>query len=1504
MPGVANAGYENKLLGYPATTAISGKVIPIVYGTRRVGLNLICSANWIAKAIGSKLKGGAGKGGANQQYDYFSTVILGICHGPILGTGQLWANNIRYATSGGGSQAYVETYTVPPGGGTFTPTFANQTILDLGVYVVNAFSVSVNDFGSPGSTTLTGSQNTAMQPVSGQTVVSATPVTRGKGYLGPAIVTFVGGLAPGGVAATGHCVMSVDPGGDLEGLASIVIDSGGGPYLTAPVPVITPNPGNGYGSGATAYATLGSPGAGSGSLGAGQYYFDSATGSYTFGAAAAGTTVQIGYVWNQASPLNGAAPAGAIGFAILTGDLGQAPWTFLTSNNPNLALGYSEVALACNQQFELGSSGVVPNLSIEVFGFALWGAGVQDAPALMPESPICTPIISGGLVLAVTLNWPGTVRFASPPPVTIIGDGQGATATATLNADGLLTAINVATNGSSYTKASVYVGKTLETAQGGIIVDLLTNPLWGVSGDLGFFGWEIADTTDVASFVIANSIFFSLALEAQTTAVDVLRRLLKACIAEGFWSEGMLKFRAYGDTSAVGNGLIYSPQTAPIYDLDIDNFLSRGKGKDFITIERTALADRKNRWSVEWANRYNSYNLEPITEDDDSSIQTSPSGINPQAVERMDYLCSQPAAQLVVNTLKKNGLYKNNTYSFGLGLIGILIEPMDLVTVTDPYVGLITYPVRVLRMTEKGKCVYDFECEDFPWGTAQPTQHPKQVTSTFGPGFYATPGPVTTPIFWEALAQQIQDGGYILYIALSGGQNWGGCDVYESNDGVTYNSIGRQNGPSTRGVLTADLPDGSDPDTSHTLSVDLTQSLGKLSSFTAAQENAFISLVLVDQELMSYENATLTAAYQYNLTNLRRGVFGTPIQSHEKGASFLFFDSGLFSWKYDATDIGQLRYFKFTSFNQAGQLEQSLSDSSIVAYSYRIVNPRAPYPWNAYSTYSDFYPNDALTNRSFFTIQQYYTIRADGSVLAQFLLTGLPPINTFSKKTSQPTIAFVSTSSTGGSIPAGSVVVVAVAAIGVDAYFSPLSELVEFTVPAGTNTNTVTFSVAYQNNVSTTVSASVSPGTQTVTPASMANINVGTPLLIDDAHTGLEEVVTVTAITSSTFTATFVNSHAGPFNVTGDSGIAFVASGSDELGLVSNQGVQPGNGNFTVSNLAPVGQPCPDSRFDHFQVQAKVDVHAGIWGGPITSLGCSIDCTVGGGTGAFVVPIVSSGVITGLTILNGGQGFAANFSPNILGLGTGASVTLTVSAGAITGYTGLVGGSGYAGGNVMQITGATWTTNQLVGRPVSILAKADNSPVPIANAKITANTADTITLNQDFSSILLPNDIIVVRSQPTACTRTVVTDANWVNGGPGQLGTGLTPGVEAGNYLWVVAGTGAGQILPIASNTNDALTLGTPLTTLLDSTSVCIVVGPTWITLPPTQSLMAATWSLSTILPSVDNTIGYTYLVQVLTSDANGDMSDETVSPFREIYQPGSPGMGANLIFQIASPSA
>jgi hypothetical protein len=221
-----------------------------------------------------------------------------------------------------------------------------------------------------------------------------------------------------------------------------------------------------------------------------------------------------------------------------------------------------------------------------------------------------------------------------------------------------------------------------------------------------------------------------------------------------------------------------------------------------------------------------------------------------------------------------------------------------------------------------------------PIGVGTAALHPKQTTA--GPPLdpLALPGDSNPPILFEP-PPALSGGDLEVWIIASGGPNWGGCQVWVSTDGNTYAYAGTIYRGGRQGVLTAALPSHADPDTANTLAVDLTQSQGQLLSGTTADADSFVTLAFCDGELLSYQTATLTAPYKYNLTYLRRGVYGTPVDAHSAGATFARFgpnDPSLFKYVYPQSFVGQTIQVKLPAFNIFGQAMQSLAGLTPTSY--------------------------------------------------------------------------------------------------------------------------------------------------------------------------------------------------------------------------------------------------------------------------------------------------------------------------------------------------------------------------------------------------------------------------------------------------------------------------------------------------------------------------------------------------------------------------------------------
>lgn len=182
-----------------------------------------------------------------------------------------------------------------------------------------------------------------------------------------------------------------------------------------------------------------------------------------------------------------------------------------------------------------------------------------------------------------------------------------------------------------------------------------------------------------------------------------------------------------------------------------------------------------------------------------------------------------------------------------------------------------------------------------------------------------------------------------VWAAVAGGPEWGGANVYTSLDGTQYGLVGQTTaGPARYGVTTASFASGTDPDTTHTLSVDLGASGGQLNAASAPTADNGGSLCLVDTELVCFSDAALTHPSRYDLTtSIRRGYLNSAIAAHAAGAPFVRLDEAIFDFPYFPASVGQIVYVKFQSFNRWGFAAQSLADC--------LVYPIVPVPVGATS---------------------------------------------------------------------------------------------------------------------------------------------------------------------------------------------------------------------------------------------------------------------------------------------------------------------------------------------------------------------------------------------------------------------------------------------------------------------------------------------------------------------------------------------------------------------------
>ena len=464
-----------------------------------------------------------------------------------------------------------------------------------------------------------------------------------------------------------------------------------------------------------------------------------------------------------------------------------------------------------------------------------------------------------------------------------------------------------------------------------IIAFLLTDPKSGA----GFPASKLASLAVYQAYCIANGLWISPTYVQQASASSLLTEIAAATNSDFVFSGDTLSIVPYGDQSISANGYVYTAPSAPQYDLTDDDFIN-SDGSDPVTLDRTSNADAYNSIQLGCVDRNNQYNDAVVSAKDSAAIDVY--GLREKSIT-MPFFADLAAARMSAQLqLQKEA--KRNTYHFTIDQRYVLLDVMDIVTLTDSGLGLDREWVRIKTIDETEEGNFEITAEEYLSGNSSSPLHSFQTGTGYAANYNSAPGNANPPIVFEPPVQIAQTNGLEVDIACSGGSNWGGCDIWLSSDDATYKFAGRVTGAARQGILSAMLASGTDPDTTNTLKVNMVQSGGELLSGTLADADDFNTLCYVDGELISYQTATLTGANLYDLTYLRRGVYGSPISSHSNGTQFCRMDSGIFAYSYDKTKIGQVVYIKLLSFNIWGGGAQALSEVTPTVYT--IVGPPPP----------------------------------------------------------------------------------------------------------------------------------------------------------------------------------------------------------------------------------------------------------------------------------------------------------------------------------------------------------------------------------------------------------------------------------------------------------------------------------------------------------------------------------------------------------------------------------
>jgi hypothetical protein len=468
-----------------------------------------------------------------------------------------------------------------------------------------------------------------------------------------------------------------------------------------------------------------------------------------------------------------------------------------------------------------------------------------------------------------------------------------------------------------------------------IMQELMTSARSGAN-----FPPQCVDFTQWSNYCVANNLLISPCIAEQQAAADILGTAAELTNSAVVWSGNRLKVIPYGDTSASANGRTFTPNTTPVYDLDDTCWVDPGGMSDPITYELKTSADRFNHIRIEYLDRSQQYNVAIADARDLTDIRAT--GLRDMDTISAHWVCVMSVAQNMAQLMLQRKLYVNGTYKFTLPWHFILLEPMDLVTITDSILGLSKWPVRITSITEGDDGMIEVEAEDYPAGMASATLYPNQNPGGYQHDYNTPAGTAPAPVMFEGVAGKSITGLAVSVAVLpSTNPNWGGAQVWVSSDGTNYKQIGVVYGPARAGTLSANVAAG---DTS--IPVNNLATGTQLLSGSATDASSLNTLCYIggaNPEYFAYQTATLTGTQAYTLSGLNRGAYQTGSKAHSSGDPFVRVDTAVATIEdLDLSMIGKTIYVKLCSFNQYGGAQQGLADVS--AYPYTITGYMAMLP--------------------------------------------------------------------------------------------------------------------------------------------------------------------------------------------------------------------------------------------------------------------------------------------------------------------------------------------------------------------------------------------------------------------------------------------------------------------------------------------------------------------------------------------------------------------------------
>ncbi len=507
-----------------------------------------------------------------------------------------------------------------------------------------------------------------------------------------------------------------------------------------------------------------------------------------------GPIAGTGFIWKNMSVY----VAIELGIGVFNGTTPQEVWPYLSANYPYNALAYQGTAIAWAGGYNLGGSATIGNHNFEILGI-LRGSGINatDAdPALVIQDFLTNAQYGVGFdpasIDSVSLfSDPGSLQnycramgYAFSPALTSQEQASSTLtrwlqmfSTAAVWSGGLLKFIPYADTAIALGQEQAYTTQlTIPTpipASTGTSLPAVIN---AVASDR-----FVADGGVAYAFSNVPLTFIGATLP---TVEGTYGMLFPGQYIFGQADEGkpvVIKFTAKSADS-------FTPNLTPVYALTDSDFIDEKGNKDPVQVERADVFSLPTILRVEVLSRSNQYAAVTVEARDQSQIELFGHRVGSaiQAHEICDELVMGPQ---IAQTILQRQLYVRTKFTFKLSWEYCLLDPMDIVSITDVNLGLSDYPVRIIEIEEDEHGILTFTCEELAEGISNPGMNPGAGSTGFQPNFGVPAVPVNAPLIVEP-PTSLTNGVAQIWVGASGigagGQGqWGGAVVYLSVDGVT-----------------------------------------------------------------------------------------------------------------------------------------------------------------------------------------------------------------------------------------------------------------------------------------------------------------------------------------------------------------------------------------------------------------------------------------------------------------------------------------------------------------------------------------------------------------------------------------------------------------------------------------------------------------------------------------------------------------------------------------------